>query len=83
MKKIFSTIFLLCFFFYAFPQEKRDTIIDIYDLFLEELMKVEITTVSKIKEKAGSSPATVIVISEEVIKMRCYRSLDVIAFFWT
>lgn len=54
--------------------------VDLTDLTLEQLLNVKIVTASKNLIEAGQAPATVLVISEEQIRVRGYRSLlDVIA----
>lgn len=50
----------------AFAQEKTDT--SMYDLSLEELMNIEVTTASQKKQKISDAPATVISISAEQIE---------------
>ncbi|MEO6669258.1 MAG: TonB-dependent receptor [Ferruginibacter sp.] len=45
------------------------------DLTLKELLKIKVTTVSKISEELEKAPATVLVITEAQIKMRGYQSL--------
>lgn len=42
---------------------------------LEDLLNVRITTASKVSQKAGEAPATVIVITNKQIKTRRYRNL--------
>lgn len=42
---------------------------------LEDLMNMAVVTASKLEQDAGSAPATMVVISEEEIKMRGYQSI--------
>lgn len=42
---------------------------------LEDLLNVKVTTASKLSQRAGEAPATVIVITAEQIKTRRYRNL--------
>ena len=45
------------------------------NLSLKELLNVKVTTASKTSEELGKAPATVVVITEEQIKLRGYQSL--------
>jgi len=48
---------------------------DIFELSLEELMNVEVTTVTNKSEKLSEAPATTIVITKEQIQERGYKDL--------
>jgi outer membrane receptor protein involved in Fe transport len=49
---------------------------DLFDLSLEELMAVTITTASRSAERLSDAPATVIVISRDELNRRGYRELS-------
>lgn len=49
---------------------------DLFDLSLEELMAVTITTASRSAERVSDAPATVIVISRDELNRRGYRELS-------
>jgi len=49
---------------------------DIFDMSLEELMNVEVISVSKKKERVLEAPATVVVITGEDIKRRGYSNIE-------
>ncbi|MFY8351165.1 TonB-dependent receptor plug domain-containing protein [Pseudoalteromonas sp. SSM20] len=49
---------------------------DVFDLSLNDLFQVEITTASNRGERINDAPATVIVVSKDDIKQRGYESLD-------
>lgn len=70
MKKILSII-LYCLFSFLIAQEQ-----DYMNLSLEELLNVDVTTASKVAQKSNLAPATVIVITEDQISARGYRSLN-------
>lgn len=55
----------------TFAQEATD----INSLSLEDLLNVKVTTASKISQRAGEAPASVIVITAKQIKARGYRNL--------
>lgn len=59
---------------YLLAQEKKDTV-DLFDLSLEELVNMEVTTVSNVSEKLNKAPATTIVITAEDIAERGYTEL--------
>lgn len=48
----------------------------IFDYSLEELMELEVKTVSKMKESVSESPASTYVITEQMIKARGYHHLE-------
>ncbi|MBA3682395.1 MAG: TonB-dependent receptor [Bacteroidetes bacterium] len=48
---------------------------DLTDMSLEDLLDVRVTTASKISQEAKKAPAQIIVITEEQIRVRGYRSL--------
>jgi len=75
MKKL---IFILAFFaISAGAQSQTDTIDleDIYELTLEEILNIKISTASKVIQKATDAPATVYVITAQQIEERNYASL--------
>jgi outer membrane receptor protein involved in Fe transport len=59
----------------ASPPAADAPAVEIMDFSLNELMDPEITTASKVAEKATESPATVHVISREDIRLRGYSTL--------
>ena len=73
MKKIY--IILILFSVHISLVAQNDTI-DIFNLTLEELMELKITSVSKISESALEVPQTIIIISEEEIRQRGYIDLE-------
>lgn len=68
MKKLFMMFLFFCSI--VFSQE------NLMDLTLEELLNIEVTTASKSAQKSSMAPATIVVISDEQIKTRGYRSLQ-------
>ncbi len=52
-----------------------DAEVDIFDLSLEELMKIEVVSVSKRKEKMNEVPANIIIITKNELEMQGYNSL--------
>ena len=71
--KTFFTFSLYFFLNFLYAQE-NDTI-NYYNLTLEELMQIEITTASKISQKATDAPVTVYVVTDQQIKFRGYSCL--------
>lgn len=71
MKKLLPLIFSLLYSYSLYPQE-LDSLLD---LSLEELMTLEITTVSKISEKSSMSAAVVTVVTHEMIRNYGYRTV--------
>lgn len=64
---------MLCF---TVTYAQRDSVTtDIFDLSLEELMNIEVTTASKFSQKASEAPATVYVVTQQQINERNYSSL--------
>lgn len=64
---------------YYSPDDSSNVILDNNDLLnmsLEELMNINVYSVSKKAEKASQTPATVIVITSDDIKMRGYTDLE-------
>lgn len=82
MKQIILTLIFSSTCLFNNLQAQQDTTKvkeDLYGLTLEELMNITIVTASKTQQQAGLAPATVMVVTEEQIRMRGYRSLlDVI-----
>ena len=68
MKKLFMMFLFFCSI--VFSQE------NLMDLTLEELLNIEVTTASKSAQKSSMAPATIVVISDEQIKTRGYRSMN-------
>jgi outer membrane receptor protein involved in Fe transport len=56
--------------------QNRLTPVRLSDLSLEQLLDLEITTASKVRETAGEAPATVYVISKRDIRARGYSTLS-------
>ena len=71
-KKLMCTVITILVFNSAYSQSDT-TKLD--NLTLKDLLNVNVTTATKISEKLDKVPATVIVITEEQIKMRGYQSL--------
>ncbi|NOY69932.1 MAG: TonB-dependent receptor [Deltaproteobacteria bacterium] len=71
---------LRCFpllLFFSLPLSAQASQYDnLLDMSLEELMDIEIVSASKKSEKIKEAPATVIVLSEEVIRRRGYTDLE-------
>jgi len=72
-KFLFFTIFFLYFSQKNFAQ-KNDTI-DIFELTIEELMKIEVTTITKTEVKYFDVPASMSIITKQDIKRYGYRNL--------
>ncbi len=71
----------LFFCFLAIPysslaQAQNDTIKDIFDMSLEELMQINVESVSKKAENALEAPQTIIVITADEIRRRGYTDLE-------
>jgi iron complex outermembrane receptor protein len=49
---------------------------ELFNLSLEELMDIEVTTTSKYEEKASDSPANIHVFTREMIRERGYQSVE-------
>jgi iron complex outermembrane receptor protein len=68
-------LILLCIGKFSFSQV--DSVkLSYFEMPLEDLLKMEVTTVSKNAEKSGDAPATIYVINEEQIAIRGYTSLE-------
>jgi outer membrane receptor for ferrienterochelin and colicin len=52
------------------------TKIDVFDLSLEDLMQMEVTSVSKISQPIGEAPQTINVITEDDIRSRGYTDIE-------
>ncbi|AIY66792.1 TonB-dependent receptor plug domain-containing protein [Pseudoalteromonas piratica] len=72
MKRTLSPLFYLVFTPFLWASEYED----VFDLSLNDLFQVEITTASNRGERIKDAPATVIVVSKDDIKQRGYESLD-------
>lgn len=76
LKLIIISAILVCVFIHAKGQIQTDANkVDLTELSLEQLHNIKITSASKIRQEAGQAPATVVVITEEQIRIRGYRSL--------
>ncbi len=71
---ILLLIFVLLFS-KIFAQEE-DSLAYLFDLSLQELMNVSVTSASKMAEPINEAPATIMVITSEQIKERGYESLE-------
>lgn len=71
----FPLLVLLCCAFTQVLAQTDSSATDLTSMDLEDLVKVKVTTASKISQEAKKAPATVIVITEEQIRTRGYRSL--------
>lgn len=76
-KKIISFLLLCSFFTSTNSQaaEMLQTDENIEEKSLEELLNIDVVTVSKTAQKSSVAPATIYVITEEKIKSRGYRNL--------
>ncbi len=72
MKNIFLIIFFLFNFFILFSQDTTC----IFDLSLEELMNLKISSVSKTEEDILKAPQTIIVISQKELIERGYTDIE-------
>jgi outer membrane receptor for ferrienterochelin and colicin len=62
---------------FAFGQTEVDTSkVSLYDMSLEDLMKLKITTASKKSESVSQAPASVMVITAQMIQARGYHHLE-------
>ncbi|MFV5690901.1 TonB-dependent receptor plug domain-containing protein [Flavobacterium sp. LT1R49] len=74
-KTFFTLLFAIT---YSLSNAQEDTVLTaskLFELSLEQLMNIEITTVSKKTEKVSAAPATVFVITQEDIMNRGYLYL--------
>lgn len=74
MRSIFvnlATCLLLCASFHTFSAEK-----DIFDLSLNELMNLQVSSASRSQEQAVNAPATLRVITRQEIQERGYNNLS-------
>jgi outer membrane receptor for ferrienterochelin and colicin len=69
------TVCALLFFGLAEGQADTAKLNNLESMSLKDLLDVRITTASKISEESDKAPATVVVITEEQIKIRGYQSL--------
>ena len=60
----------------AAPVEPPADPADVFDLSLEQLLEVTITTASRSAERVGDAPATVIVLTRDDLQRRGYRELS-------
>ena len=77
--KVKYTIWLILTFFsfninYSYSQEPTGQ--NLYDMDLEALMYVKVKTSSKIEQSLSESPASMVVITEQMIKERGYHHLE-------
>lgn len=54
---------------------KKDTAASFYQLSLDDLYKINITTASNAKEALNKAPATILVVNEEEIRVRGYQEI--------
>ena len=77
-KRIFTFSFAMCILFISFGQT-QDSILDNQSLFemdLVQLMEIEVITASKTAQSLSDAPATMIVITDKMIKDRGYHHLE-------
>ncbi|MBN2891358.1 MAG: TonB-dependent receptor [Bacteroidales bacterium] len=75
MKKIFFIIGLVFFSFNLFSQVDSSNI-NLFDMNLEDLMNLKISSVSKADEELFEAPQTIIVITQDEIFKRGYTDLE-------
>ncbi len=75
MKHFLLTSLVIAFSVLALKAQPDTTELNILDMTLEELMEVEVTTASKISQKATDAPATVYVVTKQQIEARNYTYL--------
>jgi outer membrane cobalamin receptor len=78
--KLFNYIYgiavgLTCTFSLPTYAQSDTTDVDLTELSLEQLSNVTIVTASKMLQEASQAPSTVVVVTEEQIRVRGYRSL--------
>lgn len=76
MKKIILSLIGVFLFVCAYSQNDSTNLDNLFDLSLEELMDIEVVSVSKSSESVLQAPQTIIVITEEEIKRRGYIDLE-------
>lgn len=74
--KRFTILLAIALSFFSLKSNAQSDTVDIYDLSLEELMNIKVTSVSKMSESVMEAPQTVIVISEDDIRKRGYTDLE-------
>ncbi len=72
MKKLILLLICLSFSVFSFSQESE---LDIFEMSLEDLLNIEVTTASKRAQRITEAPATVISYSSEQIEMFGWRDL--------
>ncbi len=75
MKKNYILIVFIFTVGYVFSQNDSIPDNDFVDMTIEDLMNIEVTTPSKISQKAADAPATVYVITHQQIEERNYSCL--------
>jgi len=68
------TSFILMMFAFSSTYSQTDTT-DFNNLSLKDLLNIKVTTASRTLQELGIAPATVIVVTQEQIKIRGYQSL--------
>ena len=59
---------------YAAESKTRD-VNDLFEMSIEQLMDVQITTISRVEERKDDTPGTIYVYTSDIIRARGYRSL--------
>jgi outer membrane receptor protein involved in Fe transport len=76
MKRILITVIIAaCMAFVSSKVWSQDDSTKLENLSLKELLSVKVTTASRTAQELGLTPATVLLVSKEQIKMRGYQSL--------
>jgi len=75
-KALLFYLFFVCFCNKSFTQTENEGSIEIEILSLEELMRMAVTGVSRYSQNINDAPATVVLITEEMIKNRGYDDLS-------
>ncbi|MBI9066336.1 MAG: TonB-dependent receptor [Salinivirgaceae bacterium] len=77
-RKLLLTVFVLGCLFVGFGQVADSVLDDQFtvELSLEELMNIRITTASKTSQSLSEAPATMVVITDQMIKDRGYHHLE-------
>ena len=75
-KLTFKSILLLFLFTSYLSQAQEESDSTIFDMSLEELLNLDVTTASQTSEKLDEAPANIIVITKEQIRTRGYTNLQ-------
>ncbi len=69
-------LFLLLTILSGICRAQDTTKVDIYSLSLEELMNIKVVTASRNEQKINEAPATIMVITKDMIRNRGYQDLN-------